>query len=160
MENKIIQFEVEKSRYYFPDKVRFIEFDSGDIDLPSRLVDARREIVSYSENLSKQYSVNGVGDISKISTGDIDKDVEILRSADRFIKDKINYILDSENGAQAAFGNASCISVTKSGEYYFESFLNALVDVVNSEFDARIEKIKTRVKKYTDKKGMHPALKK
>ncbi len=160
MEKKIFNFEVKKTRYYFPDEVRFIEFDSGDVDLPLRLVDTRKEIIEYSENLSKKYNVSGINDISKISTGNIDEDIKILRDADSFIKDRINHILDDENASQVAFGNASCISVTKNGEYYFENFLNALVDVVNAEFDTRIEKIKTRIKKYTDKKGSHPALKK
>lgn len=160
MEQKTIQFQIEKTRYYFPDKTRYIELDEGDVNLPSRLVEARKKIIEYSENLAKKYGVNGLDDISKVSSGDIEKDIEVLRDADVYIRNQINFILDDESGSQNAFGNASCISVTKNGEYYFENFLNALIDVVNAAFDARINKIKMRIKTYTDRKGMHPAYKK
>lgn len=159
MEEKIIQFQVEKTRYHFPDKKHYIDIDAGDINLPTRLVESRKQIIEYSEKLSKQYNIEGVNDISKVSTGDIEKDISVLREVDDFIKEKINYILDDENGARNVFGNASCISVTNNGEYYFENFLNALVDVVNAEYDTRIDKVKMRIKTYTDRKGMHPAYK-
>lgn len=159
MEEKIIQFQVERTRYYFPNKTHYIEIDAGDINLPTRLIEARKQMIEYSEKLAKQHDIQGIDDISEVSTGDIEKDITILQEADAFIRDRINYILDDTNGSQNAFGNASCISVTKNGEYYFENFLNALVDVVNAEFDTRIEKVKMRVKTYTDRKGMHPAFK-
>lgn len=160
MEEKTIQFQIEKTRYYFPDKAHYIEIDAGDINLPTRLVEARKQIIEYSTNFAKELGVDNLDDVSKVGTGDIDKDIAVLRGVDDFIRERINYILDDENGAQNAFGAASCISVTKNGEYYFENFLNALIDVVNAEFNIRIDKTKSRIKTYTDKKGLHPAYKK
>ena len=82
MEEKIIQFEVEKTRYYFPDKVHYIDIDSGDINLPARLVEARKEILEYSDQLAKEHGIEDIDDISKVNTGDIEKDIYILREAD------------------------------------------------------------------------------
>lgn len=160
MSEKIIQFSVEKTRYYLPDRVHYIDIDAGDVNFPTRLIEARKEIIEYSGNIAKIYNIEGLDDIATVTTGDIEKDVLVLREADEFIKGKINKILNDDNASTNIFGNASSISVTKNGEYYFENFLNALIDVINVEFDTRIDKIKMRVKKYTDRKGLHPAYKK
>lgn len=159
-ENKnIIDYKVKRTRYYLGDSEQFIEIDEGDMNMPIRIQQMKKDIDEYIDSLKTKYGINDIDDLGSIKTGDVDEEIQVFVETDNFIKDKFNYAFDYDVSA-AAFGNASSLSVTEKGEYYFESFFNAVVPVIEKTFDTRIDKLGVRVKKYTDRKGMHPALKK
>ncbi len=135
----VINFEIEKTKFRLGNSDKVIEIDTGDLNFVTRFTDAQSKISAYLETLN-------------INTGSTEKDVEALKQADLFMKEQINYIFDYDVSS-AVFGNASCMSVTKKGEYYFENFIGAILPVIEHEFGVRIDKMSTRAKQYMQMKG-------
>lgn len=151
---KVINFEIEKEKFRLGNCDKYIEFDTGDIFIPERFSTAKKEITEYIEDLRKKYNIKDIDDISNIDTGNVQEDIKAIREADEFVKSKIDYIFNEEV-SKNAFGNASCLTATKKGEYYFENFLNAVIPIIEEEFDVRLNKVSVRAKHYLDNKGKY-----
>lgn len=158
-ERKVLNFEIKKTRYYLGNSDRFVEVDEGDMNFPVRIKQIRKEINDYIDRLKAKYGIKDIDDIANVKTGNEEEELQIISDTDLFIKDRLNYAFDYDVSS-AAFGSASCLSVTENGEYYFENFLNSILPVIEATFGVRIDKLSVRIKKYTDKKGLHPAFKK
>lgn len=149
----------EKTRYYLKNSERYIEIDESDLNFPARISDVRQKVLKYEGYLKEKYKIASIDELGKINTGNPEEDIEELRKADKFIKEQLNYAFQY-NVSEPAFGEASCLSPAENGEMYFESFYNSVLAVIEKKFGRRLEKFNKHIKKYTDKKNIHPALKK
>lgn len=133
----------------------------NDNNLPVRFEQAQKNIYAHAEELQKKYNVDvDIENINAVSTGDITKDVEIIKEADEYIKSQIDFIFNSNGLADKILGGVSALTVNrKTGEYLYETVLNGFIPIVNNLFDASLTAIRKRVKTYIDKKNIHPALK-
>lgn len=159
--NYSIDFEIERTPVRLGKSGRVFYMDFNDTNFPVRLQEGRNEIGKFLESKSAELGINDISDLDadKLNTDDIDKILQITKGIDDFIKSKIDYIFGYEI-SKDVFGIASSVSVTKNGEYYFDNFLNALLPLIEREYQVRMKATNERVKQYTDRKGMHPALKK
>ena len=156
-----VEFEAEKTPVRLGQSDRYFYMDFNDTNFPVRLMEGRQDIAKFLEEKRKEL---GVEDISQLqakehTVEEIEKTIAISNEIDAFIKSKVNYIFGYDISADV-FGIASSVSVTRKGEYYFDSFLNSVLPLVEREYQVRIQATNERIRKYTDKKGMHPALKK
>lgn len=152
---KVLGFELEKTRYRLGNSDRYIEIDDGDANLPARIVEAQENIRAYVQRLRDE-GLAPAEDGKTATTGDLEKDLALLSEADTYIREQIDYAFDAPVSA-VAFGRASCLSVTKGGEYYFENFMNAFLPMIEAEFGTRINRLSLRAQAYTGRKGQHGA---
>lgn len=156
---KVLDFNIKKTKYRLGNSDRYIEIDDGDVNLPVRIQDAMNNIQSYMDELKKKYGTTDLEHINKVSTGDTEKDIEVLKEADLYVKNQINYAFDYDVSS-VVFGAASSFSVTKNGDqYYFENFLNSLLPMIEKEFGIRAQAMSLRAKSYTAQKGTYSSLK-
>lgn len=142
-----IDFEIKRTPVRLGKSDRYIYFDFNDTNFPVRLKKIYDEIIRHIDIESKN-----------IHSNDTDVAISAWVSVDKYIKEKFDYAF-GYGVSETAFGEASAMSVTENGEYYFENFLNALLPLIESQYDFRMNKVSSRVKTYTDRKGLHPALK-
>ena len=157
----VIDFEAERTPVRLGKSDRYFYMDFNDTNFPVRLKEGREEIGNYLENKRQELGVEDISELKtdNLSVDEIEKIIEITKEIDCFIKSKVDFIFGYEI-SKDVFGVASCVSVTRNGEYYFDNFLNAILPLVEREYQVRIHATNERLKKYTDRKGMHPALKK
>lgn len=157
----VVDFEVEKTPVRLGKSDKYFYMDFNDTNFPLRLKQGREEIANYLENKRSELGVNDIAELQakEHTVEEIEKTIAISNDIDKFIKDKINHIF-GYNISDTIFGIASSVSVTRNGEYYFDNFLNSVLPLVEREYNVRIKATNERIKKYTDRKGMHPALKK
>lgn len=156
-----VDFDVEKTPVRLGKSDRYFYMDFNDTNFPVRLKQGREDIANFLEEKRKEL---GVEDISELqakehTVEEIEKTIAISNEIDTFIKNKVNYIFGYDISS-TVFGIASSVSVTRNGEYYFDNFLNSVLPLVEREYQVRIKATNERIKKYTDRKGMHPAIKK
>lgn len=156
-----VDFEAEKTPVRLGKSDRYFYMDFNDTNFPVRLKQGREEIAEFLESKRQEL---GVEDISQLqakehTVEEIEKTISISSEIDAFIKSKVNFIFGYDV-SKDVFGIASSVSVTRQGDYYFDSFLNSVLPLVEREYQVRIQATNERIRKYTDKKGMHPALKK
>lgn len=156
-----VDFETEKTAVRLGKSDKYFYMDFNDTNFPVRLKQGREDIANF---LEKKRVELGVEDISQLqakehTVEEIEKTIAISNDIDRFIKNKVDFIFGYEI-SKDVFGVASSVSVTRKGEYYFDSFLNSVLPLVEREYQVRIQATNERIRKYTDKKGLHPALKK
>ncbi len=138
-------FEIEGIKCQLGNSDKYIYFFPADANFPDRLQKAYDEIEKYTADLKE---VDG-----------IENQISQSRAADQFIKSRLDYAFGYPV-CDTAFGCVSALSLDKDGFYLFEKFISAIMPVVEKEFGKRFEKLNKRVKSYTDKKGMHPAIRK
>lgn len=156
-----VDFETEKTAVRLGKSDRYFYMDFNDTNFPIRLKQGRDDISKFLEEKRVEL---GIEDISELQAKDhtieeIEKTIAISKEIDSFIKSKLNFIF-GYGISKDVFGEASSVSVTCKGEYYFDSFLNSVLPLVEREYQVRIQATNERIRKYTDRKGMHPALKK
>lgn len=156
-----IAFETEKTAVRLGKSDRFFYMDFNDTNFPVRLKEGREAIANFLEN--KRAALN-IGDVDDIQPKDhsYEEVMEMIAASkeiDTFIKGQIDFIF-GYSISQDVFGSASSVSVTRNGEYYFDSFLNAVLPLVEREYGIRLKATSERVRAYTDRKGMHPAFRK
>ena len=156
-----VDFETEKTAVRLGKSDRYFYMDFNDTNFPIRLKQGRDDIAEFLEQKRTEL---GVEDISELqakehTVEEVEKTIAISNEIDNFIKSKVNYIFGYDI-SKDVFGIASSVSVTRKGEYYFDSFLNSVLPLVEREYQVRIQATNERIKKYTDRKGKHPALKK
>lgn len=146
MDKKLNLGFTEKTKYFVDDE-RYIEIDDADTNIVTRLTEICSDISNYLDENEVEAEANVLEKAKK------------MKEADLFIKERINYAFDSDVSS-VLFGNASCLSVTKKGEYYFENAVSCLVEAMGKTMDVNFGKMNERMKKYAMQKGKHPALKK
>ncbi len=159
---QILDFDLGKKSYQLGKNGPTIELVTNDVNLPARLTEAFTNIEKHIPEMQKEYGISdiSINDIGSVSTGDIEKDVEFIKKADEYVKEQINYIF-GYNVSPVVFGNISSFTVDRNtGEYLFEKLINTFVPVINEEYGTSLKQLKSRIQKFTDKKGMHPALRK
>lgn len=156
-----VDFEAERTPVRLGKSDNYFYMDFNDTNFPVRLKQGREDIAVF---LEKKRQELGVEDVSELLTKEptveeVEKTIAISNDIDAFIKSKVNFIFGYDI-SEIVFGIASSVSVTRKGEYYFDSFLNSVLPLVEREYQVRIQATNERIRKYTDRKGMHPALKK
>ena len=156
-----IDFDIERTPVRLGKSDRYFYMDFNDTNFTVRLKQGREEIATFLEAKRQEL---GIEDISQLqakehTVEEIEKTIAISNEIDVFIKSKVNFIFGYDI-SKDVFGEASSVSVTRKGEYYFDNFLNSVLPLVEREYQVRIKATNERIRKYTDKKGMHPALKK
>ena len=162
LENEFaVDFEAERTPVRLGKSDRYFYMDFNDTNFPIRLKQGREDIATFLEEKRAELGVEDVGQLQakEHTVEEIEKTIAISTEIDNFIKNKVNFIFGYDV-SKDVFGIASSVSVTRNGEYYFDSFLNAVLPLVEKEYQVRIQATNERIKKYTDRKGMHPALKK
>lgn len=156
-----VDFETEKTAVRLGKSDRYFYMDFNDTNFPLRLKQGREEIANFLEEKRAELGVDDINELhtKEHSVEEIEKTIAISNEIDTFIKNKVNFIFGYDI-SKDVFGIASSVSVTRKGEYYFDSFLNSVLPLVEREYQVRIQATNERIKKYTDRKGMHPALKK
>lgn len=143
---------------------RYFYMDFSDTDFPNRLLKGRKEIAKFLESKREEFGVSDIDEINNknYSLEEVENILDVSKEIDNYIRSQIDYIFGYEI-SKDVFGIASSTSVTRSGEYYFDSFLNSVLPLVEREYQVRINATNERVKKYTNQRGKyssHPALKK
>lgn len=159
----VVDFETEKTAVKLGNSGRVFYMDFGDTNFPMRFKQGREEIAKFMDSKRSELGIKDINDIDAIqqqerTLEDIEKALELSQEMDNFIKNKVNYIFGYDV-SDDVFGSASSTSVTRKGDYYFDSFLNAVLPLVEREYGVRIKATSEKIKKYTDKKGTHPAVK-
>lgn len=156
-----VDFDVEKTPVRLGKSDRYFYMDFNDTNFPARFQKGRQEIADFLEKKRGELGIDDINDLQakEHTYEEIEKTLAISDEIDKFIKDKVNFIFGYDV-SKDVFGIASSVSVTRNGEYYFDNFLNSVLPLVEREYQVRIKATNERIKKYTDRKGMHPALKK
>lgn len=156
-----VEFETEKTAVRLGKSDRYFYMDFNDTNFPVRLKEGREAIAEFLENKRSELGIEDIGDLQakEHTAEEIEKTIAVTKEIDSFIKSKVDFIFGYDVSA-VVFGAASSVSVTRSGDYYFDSFLNSVLPLVEREYGIRLKATNERVKKYTDRKGMHPAYKK
>jgi hypothetical protein len=154
-------FETERTPVRLGKSDRYFYMDFNDTNFPSRLKQGREDISKYLEEKRKELGIEDINQLQakEHTIEEIEKTINISNEIDSFIKNRMNYIFGYDV-SRDVFGDTSSVSVTRKGEYYFDNFLNSVLPLVEREYQVRIQATNERIKKYVDKKGMHPALKK
>lgn len=155
---------VEMTKIRLGKSNRYFYMDFSDTDFPNRLLKGRKEIANFFDKKREELGVDNIDDINTkdYSMEEIEHILKLSREIDEFVRGQIDYIFGYKI-SKDVFGIASSTSVTRNGEYYFDSFLNSVLPLVEREYKVRIKSTNERIKKYTDQKGRypaHPALKK
>ena len=156
-----VEFETEKTAVRLGKSDRYFYMDFNDTNFPVRLKEGREAIAEFLEIKRTELGIEDIGDLQakEHTAEEIEKTIAITKEIDNFIKSKVDYIFGYDV-SKDVFGAASSVSVTRNGDYYFDSFLNAVLPLVEREYGIRLKATNERVRKYTDRKGMHPAYKK
>lgn len=157
----VVDFETEKTPVRLGKSDRYFYMDFNDTNFPARFQQGRKDIADFLEKKREELGIEDINDLqSKEHTlEEIEKTMAISEEIDKFIKGRVDFIFGYDI-SDTVFGIASSVSVTRNGEYYFDNFLNSVLPLVEREYQVRIKATNERIKKYTDRKGMHPALKK
>lgn len=156
-----VDFETDKTAVRLGKSNRYFYMDFNDTNFPIRLKQGRDDIASFLEAKRAELGIEDMSELKakEHTAQEIEKTIAISKEIDSFIKNKVNFIFGYDI-SKDVFGIASSVSVTRKGEYYFDSFLNSVLPLVEREYQVRIQATNERIRKYTDRKGMHPALKK
>lgn len=160
--SKVLEFDLNRKSYRLGKNGPEVFLTTNDPKLPSRLTEAFENIEKRISEMQKEYGLDNVtvDNVGTVSTGDIKKDLEFINKSDEYVKSQIDYIFGYEV-SKDVFGVVSAFTVDdKTGEYLFERLINVFIPVINEEYGTSLKKLKSRIKNYTDRKGMHPALRK
>lgn len=107
------------------------------------IVDRYNETVKSFDKIVESLEHTGIKE-----DGTAESDFEGLKNAETELFKAINYIFDSEDMAQAFFGNMHPFSPIN-GKFYCENVLEAIGQYIAGYFNKETEKINRRLKKYT-----------
>jgi len=162
---KIINFNINDNKVeYTLGNGRKIAFDTGDLNLPNRIFEATNKIADYMDEQKKEMGISTPEDVKKMKLENIEEVLKKLNEHDKTVRSYINEAFNTcnpdEEGYQdicyAAFGTANCVSPSrKTGNCYYEDFLECLYPIIEAEYGVRAEKLSKKVEKYTNNKGKH-----
>lgn len=145
MAELIMNYEMSGEKVRLGNSDKYIFFNTADMTFPVRANEVKKNVEKY------------IGKIKE--TEDIDEQIEEIQKSEKYLREQINYLFGYEV-SDTVFGGASCLTLAPDGDPLFAKFLNAAFELINQQFDCRIAKLKNKVKTYTDRKGLHPALRK
>ena len=156
-----VAFETEKTAVRLGKSDRYFYMDFNDTNFPVRLKEGRENIANFLENKRAELGIEDIGELNakEHTVEEIEKTIATTKEIDAFIKAQMDFIFGYKI-SKDVFGCASSVSVTRNGDYYFDSFLNSVLPLVEREYGIRLKATNERVRKYTEKRGMHPALRK
>lgn len=128
------------------DKNKVIRFNPADINLLERFDKAYKSIEEEQRRIEKDIELKTNGEPIE-GVEDYEQALEIIQGLNQLIKDKIDYIFDSEV-ADVIFGNQSPMSTVK-GRPFFERVFDAIQPILEKEITAEQKASEKRVNKYT-----------
>ena len=136
MEN--LKFEIPYKEYSINgDESKVIRINTTDFAIFDRLKKAMKQI----DDIAKEYE--NVAPKTDAEANDL------FVSADKKVREQINYIFDSDVPT-VAFGNANCFTVVLSNmQPLFYNCLNAIVPVIKKDLEKVMSKSNKNVSKYT-----------
>lgn len=120
----------------FGDELGVITIDPSDVNILKRSENAKKNIIEY------------IDEATKIAGTMNDEDaMEELDKIDKKIKHELNAMFDYDVSS-IFFGQTHCLS-TSGGITFIENFLDAVIPVIEKEFEKEIQAASDRIDKYT-----------
>lgn len=88
--------------------------------------------------------------IANMKQEDYEDNEEGLQKMEEDIKKQMDYLTNAD-AKDAFFSILGPLTPLANGEYFFENVLNAIASVIGSEMKVRMERSRTKVRKYTEK---------
>lgn len=140
-----IDYEVCGERVRLGNSDKYIIFNTADTFFPVRAEEIKKNVEKYISTIKE--------------TDIIEEQIKQIKESDTFLREQINRLFGYDV-SETVFGCVSCLTLDCDGTPIYAKFLNAAFDLINRQFDSRVAKLEKKVKFYTDKKGMHPAIRK
>lgn len=119
------------------DESRVIRINTTDLAIFDRI----KKAMSNIDDISKEYK--------NAEPKTDDEANELFVSADKRVREQINYIFDSDVSS-VAFGNTNCFSIVFSNQQpLFYNFLNAIIPTIRSDIEKVMTGQNKNVAKYT-----------
>ena len=119
------------------DESRVIRINTTDFAIFDRI----KKAMSTIDDISKEYK--------NAEPKTDDEANELFVSADKKVREQINYIFDSDVSS-VAFGNTNCFSIVFSNKQpLFYNFLNAIIPTIRSDIEKVMTSQNKNVAKYT-----------
>lgn len=119
------------------DESKVIRINTTDFAIFDRI----KKAMSTIDDISKKYKN------AELKTDD--EANELFVSADKKVREQINYIFDSDVSS-VAFGNTNCFSIVFSNKQpLFYNFLNAIIPTIRSDIEKVMTSQNKNVAKYT-----------
>lgn len=132
------------------DPNRVIRINPKDGNILTRFEEAMKDLSNESEKLA-DIKVKADGTPGEGNEATLEESADRLRSFNRLINDKMNYIFNSDV-TEAAFGKQSPLSlIGPDNRFLFEVFLKAALEAVKEKLEESIKDSERRIGKYTDK---------
>lgn len=112
---------------------RVIWINLSDINILTRVDDAYKNINKFMEK------------IKETEPKDVDKTIKVLKDADKYIREQVNYIFDYDV-SDAVFGKTFA-TADVGGKPYIQAFFEAIAPVIEN----KVKKQTAKISKYTDK---------
>lgn len=104
-----------------------IRINTTDMNLPARFEQSQKELAAVTDEMRQ------TGEPSPSQ----------LAEFDRRVREQINFVFGSDV-CSAAFGTANCMSALEDGRLLFESFLDALIPVIEQDMAVKLEAVRKR----------------
>jgi hypothetical protein len=125
------------------DPSRVIRFNPADYGIIERFDKARKEIAAEVDKIQEDINIKPDGS----AEDDLGEAADLLDRTNKLIRDKIDYIFDSQV-SDIAFGRQSPLSSVK-GLPLFERFIRAAQPYIEKEVRKEQEASQKRISKYT-----------
>lgn len=112
---------------------RVIWINLSDINILTRVDDAYKNINKFMKK------------IKETEPKDVDKTIKVLKDADKYIREQVNYIFDYDV-SDAVFGKTFA-TADVGGKPYIQAFFEAIAPVIEN----KVKKQTAKISKYTDK---------
>jgi len=126
------------------DPSRVIRFNPADYGIIERFDKARKEIAAEVDKIQEDINIKPDGSAEEDDLGEA---ADLLDRTNKLIRDKIDYIFDSQV-SDIAFGRQSPLSSVK-GLPLFERFIRAAQPYIEKEVRKEQEASQKRISKYT-----------
>lgn len=104
------------------------------------ILDRIKKSLKNIEKLSTEYKNKAVNNDDEAN--------ELFVSADKEIREQINYIFNSDV-CTSAFGNTNCLSLCDDGSTLFENFVNCVIPIIRRDITEAQKKQSKHIEKYT-----------
>lgn len=132
------------------DPNRVIRINPKDGNILTRFEEAMKDLSNESEKLT-DIKVKADGTPIEANEITLGESADRLRSFNRLINDKLNYIFNSDV-IEAAFGKQSPLSlVGPDNRFLFEVFLEAALEAVKEKLEESTKDMEQRISKYTNR---------
>ena len=105
----------------------YCRINTADMNLPARFEQSQEELAAVADEMQQ--------------TGE--PTPSQLAEFDRRVREQINFVFGSDV-CSAAFGTTNCMSALEDGRLLFESFLDALIPVIEQDMAIKLEAVRKR----------------